>query len=219
MDTPHILTCLSGSPCNRQVVRFAASLAQGLGGALTALDVEPSPGGLPKGESAQRLQDNTRLAEALGAHVATVYGGDVMTQVAEYARLSGVSHIVLGQADHFTLFRNTPQNRLARMVPDIQLCIVPCRENGFYASRIRLARPRFTWRDTFRCLGMVALCTLIGAMMAAMGLEMTTIGQVYILGVLATGVVTTGWVYGLMGTLLSALIFTLFYVPPIFSVR
>ena len=220
METPHVLTCLSGSPANEKVVRLAASLAQGIGAIFTALYVEPAPGGLPKGQSAEVLQNNILLAEKLGAHVATVYGGDMATQVAEYARLSGVSHIVLGRSGRLHFFRNAPQDRLARMVPEIQLCVVPYSEKEDDPLELpRVSRPHISWPDTGRCLGVVLLCTLLGGILGEMGLEMAIIGQVYILGVLAIGVVTTGWVYGLMGPLLSALAFTFLYVPPLFSFR
>ena len=62
METPHVLTCLSGSTANEKVVRLAASLAQGIGAIFTALYVEPAPGGLPKGQSAEVLQNNILLA-------------------------------------------------------------------------------------------------------------------------------------------------------------
>ena len=38
--------------------------------------------------SLARLRGNMRLAEQLGARIATVYGEDVAAQIAEYARAS-----------------------------------------------------------------------------------------------------------------------------------
>lgn len=39
----------------------------------------------------KRLQDNKRLAQQLGAAIETSYGDDVPYQIAEFARLSGIS--------------------------------------------------------------------------------------------------------------------------------
>ena len=46
----------------------------------------------------KRLRSNMRLAEQLGAKIETVYGEDVSFQIAEFARLSGVSKIVIGRS-------------------------------------------------------------------------------------------------------------------------
>ena len=43
------------------------------------------------------LKENMELAEKLGARVITMYGDDVVQQIAEYARMAGVSKIVLGR--------------------------------------------------------------------------------------------------------------------------
>ena len=43
-----------------------------------------------------RLTDHIKLAERLGARIVTTHGEDVATQIAEYARLSGVTKIVIG---------------------------------------------------------------------------------------------------------------------------
>ena len=49
-------------------------------------------------ENKQRLQDNCRLAERLGADVEKVLGDDIAYQIAEFARLSEVTTIVLGRS-------------------------------------------------------------------------------------------------------------------------
>ena len=41
-----------------------------------------------------------RLAEQMGAQIATVYGDDPAAQIAEYAKVSGVTKIVLGRTNH-----------------------------------------------------------------------------------------------------------------------
>ena len=53
-----------------------------------------------KGDNLKRLRDNLRLAEQLGAQISTVYGDDPAVQIAEYAKVSGVTKIVLGRTNH-----------------------------------------------------------------------------------------------------------------------
>ncbi len=89
----HILVCLSSSPSNAKIIRTAARMAGAFRGAFTALFVE-TPDFTAMGEENQkRLHSNMRLAEQLGAKIETVYGEDVPFQIAEFARLSGVSKL------------------------------------------------------------------------------------------------------------------------------
>ena len=45
----------------------------------------------------KKRDENIRLARLLGAKIATVFGEDVAFQIAEYARISGASKIVIGE--------------------------------------------------------------------------------------------------------------------------
>ena len=57
------------------------------------------------GENLSRLRSNLHLAEQLGAQIATVYGTDPAVQIAEYARVSGVTKIVMAESTTSRLFR------------------------------------------------------------------------------------------------------------------
>ena len=94
----HILVCLSASPSNAKVIRAAARMANAFRARFTAVHVEAPGGEGMRDEDALRLRMNQRLAEQLGAKTVTLYGGDITRQIAEYARISGVSKIVLGRS-------------------------------------------------------------------------------------------------------------------------
>lgn len=51
-----------------------------------------------RGEDRARLEGNLKLAEQLGARLELLSGEDVALQIAEYARLSGATKIVLAEA-------------------------------------------------------------------------------------------------------------------------
>ena len=94
----HILVCLSSSPSNARIIRTAARMARAFRGTFTALYVETSNTAEMSEEDKKRLQDNKRLAQQLGATIETSYGDDVPVQIAEFARLSGISKIVIGRS-------------------------------------------------------------------------------------------------------------------------
>lgn len=93
----HILVCLSPSPSNEKTIRTAARMAKAFKGRFTALFVEtPECESMPE-KDAQRLRDNIRLAEQLGARIEKVYGTDIAYQIAEFARLYRITKIVVGR--------------------------------------------------------------------------------------------------------------------------
>ena len=93
-----ILACLSPSPSNPKILRAAADMATE-GTELIALFVETPQFSRLSGADRKRLQSNLQTAEQLGAVIHTVSGDDVAFQVAEFARLSGIQKIVLGQSN------------------------------------------------------------------------------------------------------------------------
>ncbi len=213
-----ILICLSGAPTNAKVVRTGAALADAFGGGLCALYVEPPDFERQPDESKARLNDNIRLAERLGASVTTLYGEDAATQIAEYARICGATKIVLGKSNGKKGLFSPPTliERLNELAPDIDLYIIPdkVREGG---GRPRRGDEHFSLPDVLIMLGIIALCTLIGFGFSRLNFDSTNVIIIYILGVLATAIFTSGRSYSLISSLLSVLVFNFFFASPYFS--
>ena len=129
-----ILACLSPSPSNPKILQAAADMA-GDGTELIALFVETPQFSRLSTPDRRRLQENIQTAEQLGAKLQTVSGDDVAFQLAEYARLSGIRKIVLGQSD-FRLSLLPSQaslpDRLAEYLPDAEIHVIPDRKRNLY---------------------------------------------------------------------------------------
>ncbi|MEE1048371.1 MAG: hypothetical protein U0M60_13250 [Clostridia bacterium] len=94
----HILVCLSSAPSNSKIIRTAAKMADAFSGNFTALYIE-TPGFASLDETnKKRLKQNMKIARQLGAKVEIINGDDVPYQIAEFARLSGVTKIVIGRS-------------------------------------------------------------------------------------------------------------------------
>lgn len=91
----HILACLSSAPSNAKIIRTAARMAKAFDSQFTALFVETPDFAVATDENKKRLEENRKLAEQLGATIETVYGDDIPYQIAEFARISGITRIVL----------------------------------------------------------------------------------------------------------------------------
>lgn len=124
----HILTCISPSPTCAKVIRSASRLAYAFHAEFTALFVEmPNTADAPL-KVKRALEDNMRLARALGAKVATVFGEDIAYQIASYAKAANVSKIVLGRTNHRIIMGQTKgslSERVARYAPNIEIYIIP----------------------------------------------------------------------------------------------
>ena len=186
----HILICLSSAPSNAKVIRTAARMAEAFHSGFTALFVQTPETKELSGENIKRLRGNLRLAEQLGAQIATVYGIDPAEQIAEYARVSGVTKIVMGRMNHrqnLILGKQSLADRLIELT-DLDVYIIPDQQPLYKKPRAKLHLPeaRFTWRDTGIMLLSLILASLVGLGFYRVGFSESNIITIYILGVLIT---------------------------------
>ncbi len=221
----HILMCLSSSPSNAKVVRVAAKLAEAFHGAFTALFVETSDFANTTEADRQRLRENLRLAEQLGARIATVYGDDVPQQVAEYARVSGVSKLVMGRPATRRILGFCPANyvdKLSTYAPHLEIFVIPneMRKTGRPRRKKRQRwqqGPLLVLADSLRALACLGAATLLGLLFVRLGFGEANIITIYILASLFTAVITQGKIYSLISSILAVLLFNFFFTQPYYS--
>ena len=213
----HILVCLSAAPSNKKIIDTATKMAEGLQARFTALYVQT--GTKAEAMDKERLEEHIRYAEKLGAEIVMTHGENIPVQIAEYARLSNVTKIVIGQSNarrnHF-LSRMTLTEKLIELVPDIDIHIIP----DAVKTKTYQKRP-FIWymekpsaRDYFLTAFIFAVCTLIGLLFQKLNFTDTNIVTIYILGVLLTSIVTDGYLCSVAGSFLSVFLFCFFLTEP-----
>lgn len=218
----HILICLSGAPSNAKVIRTAARMAEAFHSGFTALLVETAETKELKGDSLKRLRSNVRLAEQLGAQITTVYGEDPAVQIAEYAKISGITKIVLGRTNHRpSLLPNgkTLVDKLADLAGDLDIYIIPDSQPLYKKKffRIRRNEQKFSWTDLMKTVLTTLGATAVSFVFYELGFREANIIIVYILGVLITAVWTQGRLYGTLASLFSVALFNFFFTMPRFS--
>ena len=222
----HILVCLSSSPSNPKIIRTAARMANAFKGAFTALFVETPDYQVMSEEDVKRLRSNMRLAEQLGAKIETVYGEDVPFQIAEFARLSGVSKIVIGRSAatrRSIFFKPTLTDKLIASTPNLDVHIIPDTEGKSVAYRVKKARKKneivFSVSDLLKSVAILILSSCIGMLFRYLGFAEANIITVYVLGVLVTSVVTRHRIYSLISSIVSVLVFNFFFTKPHFALQ
>ena len=167
----------------------------------------------------ENQEEHIRYAEMLGAEIVMTHGENIPVQIAEYARLSNVTKIVIGQSNarrnHF-FSKSTLTEKLIEIVPDIDIHIIP----DTVKTRSYQKQP-FTWyvekpsaKDYFLTVFIFAVCTFIGLLFQKLKFTDTNIVTIYILGVLVTSIVTDGYLCSIAGSFLSVVLFRFFLTEP-----
>ncbi len=163
----HIMVCLSSSPTNARLIRTAARMANAFKGNFTALFVETPDFSRMEDENKERLRKNMKLAQQLGAHIETTYGDNIALQISEFARLSGVSKVVVGRssARRRSVFgRQSLTEQLIAYSPNLDVYVIPDKNTPAYkaARRLRGDMRDNLLADLLKTLGMLAGATVIG---------------------------------------------------------
>ncbi len=221
----HILVCLSSAPSNAKIIRTAARMAAAFRGVFTALFVETPDFGAASEEDKKRLRANIQLAGQLGAKIETVQGDDVPYQIAEFARLSGVSKIVIGRSTatrrHF-FSKPTLTEKLIVNAPNLDIHIIPDSSvNGVYhgGKEKRKDAFRLSLADTGKSIAILLLATAIGMAFSNLGFTEANIITVYILAVLIIAIATTYKIYSLISSIVSVLVFNFLFTVPRYTLR
>lgn len=219
----HILVGLSSAPSNARIIRTAATMAAAFGCNFTALFVRTPSYDVMSGADKERLRSNTKLAEELGATVETVFGDDVSYQIAEYARLSGVTKIVVGRsaATRKHLWsKPTLTEKLTAIAPNLDIHIIPdASVDGSYRPKKarRKLDIKLLVRDLGLALGILLLATLVCYSFSQLGFTEVNTITVYLLSVLLTVIVTNLRISHVLSAVGSVLVFNYIFVTPHFS--
>lgn len=217
----HILVCISSSPTNGKIIRTAARMAAAFKGSFTALFVETPDFSVLSEENKKRLKSNIRLAQQLGATIETVYGDDVALQISEFARISGVSKVVVGRNNarrKYFFGKPSLTERLTILAPNLDIYVIPDKETALYkAKKLKEQNVSFVLSDVIKSIVILMLATMLGFLFYGLGFSEANIITVYILSVLITAILTTQRIYSLVSSVVSVLVFNFFFTIPRFT--
>ena len=151
-------------------------------------------------DSIRRLQENIHLAEQMGAKVEVLYSDDISFQIAEFARLSGVTKVVMGRsaAIRHRLWGKTPlTERLILNAPNLDVYIIPdavAVKDLYHVKKAAKNSVIFSAGDILKSAGLLLAASLVGFFFYNLGISEANIITIYVLSVLLTALVTkTGY--------------------------
>ena len=218
----HVLVCLSPSPTNRKIINEAAKLAKAFHASFTALYVAKSQEDYLPPEDAARLRSNIRFAEDKRAAITTVISENIPFAIAEFARVSGVTKIVIGRSNtkryHFWE-RQTVTEQLISIAPGIDIYIIPdSKTNSKIEGSSRFAEHIApAWKDLMITAVLLAAMTALGFCFSGLGFTESNIITVYIFGALLSAILTRSHFCSLISSFCSVLLFNFFFTEPKFT--
>ena len=222
MASTKILACIGSSPSSEKCLRWAARAAEAFHAQWEAVYVESIDSASLTGEQQKNIRANMDLAERLGAQVVALTGDDVATVVSEYARLSGITNIVIGKSRNKrtlkNLFETDLEDKLIALLPSIEVHIIPSPAGRRAYRPPRKAKRyvsfRFSWGAALIVLALSVLATLLSMALRKINIGEQNIIMVYLLSVLIASRVTKGYVYGVAASVISVLAFNFFFTEP-----
>ena len=224
-DTPaseKILVCIGPSPSSARCIRAAARMAEAWHAPWVAVTVL-------RGDESDAVRENTALAGRLGAKIVSLQGTDIALTISEYAKLTGITNIVIGKRKRQDVFRNPFKaefaDRLAFLLPDVEVHIIPDQSTGARYSKNKkpyapqLNRVSLSARHVIVSLALLSLATIISFALRAAGIGDHNIIMVYIFGVLVISRYTEGYLYGVASSILAVLAFNFFFTEPYYTLN
>jgi two-component system sensor histidine kinase KdpD len=214
-----ILVCVSSSPSSARILRAARRMATSLHAPCIAAFVETQASLRMSDADRQRLAENLRLAEQLGAEPVTLKAERAAQETVRYARSRNVTKIVLGKPTH-PRWRDfvSPSflDEIVRSSGDIDVYVISGEETApAPAARGVRAETKLEPRAYA-----ATIATAVGATAAAWLLfgqrQLADVVMIYLLGIIFVSL-RFGYGPSIVAAVLSVLLLDFFFVPPYLS--
>ena len=225
MANTKLLVCIGASPSSAKCIRWTARAAEAFHASWTALYVEDIGNEDLTTEQQKTLRSNLDLAEKLGAETVNLTGHDIAVTVSEYAKLSGITNIVVGKSRNKKTLKNLFdmdfEDKLISLLPNIEIHIIPGntgrRSYKKPKKRVRYETFHFSWGDAIKTFSILAAATLLSYGIRRLDIMNQNIIMVYIFSVLLVSRMTEGYWYGIIASVISVLTFNFFFTEPYFT--
>lgn len=225
MVSTKMLVCISPSPNSAKCLRWTARAAEAFHAQWVALYVESIESNRLNLSQQKCLRENMDLAEKLGAEVVVLTGHDITTSISEYAKMYGITNIVVGKSQDKkgfrSLFELDFEDKLISQVSNIEVHIIPgsisskkIKRSYFFVNKIKID---FSWIDFAKMVTLLVVATVISLILQRVGIGDQNIIMTYILSVLVISRITKGFIFGILSSITSVLAFNFFFTVPYYT--
>lgn len=220
-----LLVCIGPSPSSARCIRWTARTALAFHTPWTAAYVENMENGFLSDDEKKSIEANLNLAERMGAEIVTLTGDNLALVITQYAKMSGITDIVIGKSRSRSILRNLFQtsleDKLIAFLPNVDLHIIPGKPKKRRFVRLKALKNAqkmsLSVVDTLKMVGLLTAATLLCMLLQYLKIGDQNIIMVYILSVLIVARTTAGYVYSMIASILSVLAFNFFFTEPYFT--
>lgn len=161
-----VLVCVGPSPTSARLIRAAKRLAESLRGDWIALHIQTPAMLAASQEQKDRVIENLRLAEKLGAETATAGGTNVVEETVAFGRSRNVTKIVVGKPVHSKLrafLQGNLVDDLIRLSADMDVYVIRGEsDDAKPLAKLTESQRLESWREYAFSIGIVAGATALG---------------------------------------------------------
>lgn len=198
------------------LVRYGKRMAERLRIAWTAIHVDVARDATLSNADHGRIAESLRLAEELGADIATFPGADAARDIVAYARANNFTHIVVGNRARRPWWKSSISTGVIAAARDVPVHVIGASDEA--SSSASVVRRRGQGRPSIAYLevaGAIGAAVLIGMALRQV-LNVSSISIVFLTAVPATAVRGGLWP-SLLACLLSVLAYNFFFLPPLYT--
>ncbi len=222
-----LLVCISSSPSSARIIRWTARTAEAFHAPWVAVYVENRENDRFSEQEKKNFQANVELAEQLGAEITTLHGQDIATTIAGYAKLAGITNIVVGKSRRrkmsFPVLEKDLEDKLISLLSNTEIHIIP---DNLSAKKYNVKRKLFSKRnlsfslvDFSKMLLTIILVTIFSVLLDRLKINHQNIIMFYIVAILIISKVTNGYLYGVIASILSVLINNYLFMEPRYALH
>jgi two-component system sensor histidine kinase KdpD len=208
-----ILVAIGPSPASARLARAAFRMAAGLRAPWVAAYVDPD---LADAGARDRLDQNLKLAESLGAEIVRLTGSKISAALLDYARRSNITRVVIGKPTHSRIrdrLRGSLLDEIVRGSGDVDVHVISGDTQGItIPSTSDSPSPSIDWRAYGLTVGLVVLCTLVSTL-AERFFQLPDIAMLY-LAVIMIAAARYGRGSSLLASVLSVASYDFFFTEP-----
>jgi two-component system, OmpR family, sensor histidine kinase KdpD len=213
-----LLVCVSGSPFSEKLMRITRRLASEMKAPWSAVYIETPGEDAYARENRERIWQDLRLAENMGAQVATITGTSVSDTLVDYALRHNITKIVVGKPAKSRLremLRPPIVDQIIRKSGQIDVYVVSI---GVIESKDGLPRrPKkdVHWKAYLASCALVAGASVICSLLSPF-FSPTNMVMIYLLAVVLAAT-RLGRNPAILAAFSGVLVFDFFFVPPHFT--
>jgi len=217
--TERLLVCASGSPFSEKLIRTTRRLADELKAQWFTVYIETPSLAKQHQENRERVWHDLRLAESLGAEVATITASSVPEAIIDYAVRHNVTRIVVGKPTKSRwreLVRPPIVDQIIRLSDSIHVHVVSFKKEAVQHPGSRWQPPKMgAWSEYLVSLALVAAATVL-SFLARPYVSPINMVMVYLLAVVLAAV-QFGRKPAILTAALGVLAFDFFFIAPRWS--